>query len=206
MDAVDPQVDIVAARQIATTERGGLILPLRREPGDRRCRQPGTGAEELLQGRGEIAARQPVQVQQRQHLGHLRGLARPGRQDRRGEPLAFTSVGIDTFVVDPRGPHLHRTGCGQHLARLVVAVADHQSVAVVIALVSELRHVGGDLGLQRRGQHLPSAITDNLIQQRPTSTTVGVVVGLRAVVNYGEHGRTFPTSAPTPVLIEYLIP
>jgi len=134
-----------------------------------------------------------VQVQQRQHLGHLRGLARPGRQDRRGEPLAFTSVGIDTFVVDPRGPHLHRTGCGQHLARLVVAVADHQSVAVVIALVSELRHVGGDLGLQRRGQHLPGTVADDLVEQRPARTgRIAGLVGVGVVVYYREHGRAFP--------------
>jgi hypothetical protein len=33
-----------------------------------------------------------------------------------------------------------------------------------------------------------------------------LVVGLLGIVNYGEHRRTFPTSAPTPVLIEYLIP
>ncbi|WP_264015280.1 hypothetical protein [Mycolicibacterium thermoresistibile] len=79
-------------------------------------------------------------------------------------------------------------------------------MTVLVELIGELRHVGGDLGLQRRGQHLPGPVADNLIQQRPTSTTVGVVVGLRAVVNYREHGRTFPTSAPTPVLIEYLIP
>jgi hypothetical protein len=33
-----------------------------------------------------------------------------------------------------------------------------------------------------------------------------LVAGLLGIVNYGEHGRTFPTSAPTPVLIDYLIP
>jgi len=40
----------------------------------------------------------------------------------------------------------------------------------------------------------------NFIYQRPTST-VGGVAGFIIVVNYGKHGRTFPTSAPTPVLI-----
>jgi len=78
-------------------------------------------------------------------------------------------------------------------------------VTVLVELIGELRHVGGDLGLQRRGQHLPGPVADDLIQQRPTSTA-GLVVGVLGVVNYGEHGRTFPTSAPTPVLIEYLIP
>ena len=43
-----------------------------------------------------------MQVQQRQHLGHLRGLACPRRQDRRGKPLPLTRIGVDPFVVDPR--------------------------------------------------------------------------------------------------------
>ena len=41
-----------------------------------------------------------MQVQQRQHLGYLRRLAHPRRQDRRGEPLPLTTVGVDTLVVD----------------------------------------------------------------------------------------------------------
>jgi hypothetical protein len=71
-------------------------------------------------------------------------------------------------------------------------------VAILVELISELSHVSGDLGLQRSGQHLPSPIADNLVQQRPAGL---VTVGLLGIVNYGEHGRTFPTSAPTPVLI-----
>lgn len=46
-------------------------------------------------------------------------------------------------------------------------------------------------------------VADNLIEQRPSRTAV-VVVGRFAIVNYREHGRTFPTSAPTPVLIRTL--
>ncbi|KMV18837.1 hypothetical protein ACT16_20955 [Mycobacterium heckeshornense] len=73
----------------------------------------------------------------------------------------------------------------------MIAVADDQSVTVVIDLIGELCHVGGDLGLQRSGQHLPGAVTDDLVEQRPTSTA-GAFVGLGGIVNYGEHGRTFP--------------
>ena len=43
-----------------------------------------------------------MQVQQRQHLGDLRGLACPGRQDRRGEPAALACVRVGAAVVDPR--------------------------------------------------------------------------------------------------------
>jgi hypothetical protein len=66
-------------------------------------------------------------------------------------------------------------------------------------VVGELLHIGGDLGLQRRGQHLTGTVANNLIKQRPPAGLVAV--GLIGIVNYGEHGRTFPTSAPTPVLI-----
>lgn len=110
------------------------------------------------------------------------------------------SLRIDTFVVDPRRLHLDRAGRGQHLPWLVIPVAHHQPAAILIELVDELLHIGGDLAGRRRGQHLPDTIADNLIQQRPTSTAVVLVGGFR-VVNYREHGRTFPTSTPTPVLI-----
>ncbi|BBY99976.1 hypothetical protein MFAL_34430 [Mycolicibacterium fallax] len=64
-------------------------------------------------------------------------------------------------------------------------------MAVLVELVGELGHVGGDLGLECRSQHLPGAVTDDLIEQRPT-ITAGTFVGLPGIVNYGEHGRTFP--------------
>ena len=54
--------------------------------------RPAAGAEELLQRRAEVAAGQAVQVQQRQHLGHLRGLAahagRIAEENRRRSPVA----------------------------------------------------------------------------------------------------------------------
>ena len=68
-------------------------------------------------------------------------------------------------------------------------VSDHQPVSVFVELACERLDVGGDLGLQRRGQHLPSAVADDLIEQRPTSR----LVGRRSVVNYLERGRTFPS-------------
>jgi hypothetical protein len=89
---------------------------------------------------------------------------------------------------------------------VVIAVADHQPPPVLIDLITELVNVGSDLGGQRRSQHLARPVADDLIQQRPTATPGVVVIGLFGIVNYGEHGRTFPTSAPTPVLIEILFP
>ncbi len=104
VDAVDPQVDVIGAREVTLAESLRLVLPLAGEPGDRRGRQSGARAEKLLQRRTEVTRREPVQVQQWQHLGHLRGgLACPRRQDRRGKPLPLTGNGVDALVVDPRG-------------------------------------------------------------------------------------------------------
>jgi hypothetical protein len=76
----------------------------------------------------------------------------------------------------------------------VIAVAHHQPATVLVALIGELLDIGGDFGLQCGGQYLPGTVSDDLTQQRSPA-------GLIGIVNYGEHGRTFPTSAPTPVLI-----
>ena len=79
------------------------------QPGDRRRGQPGTGTRGTAPTPARSHRGQPVQVQQRQHLGHLRRLARPRRQDRRREPLPLTGVRVDPLVVDPRRGHRHRT-------------------------------------------------------------------------------------------------
>ena len=81
--------------------------------------------------------------------------------------MPLTGLLIDALVVDPRRPHRHRTRRGHHLPLGVVAVADHQPVTVLVDLVGELLDVGGDLGLQRRRQHLPGTVADDLIEQRP---------------------------------------
>ena len=192
MDPVDPHVHVVGPGQRTLVERGGLVLPLNRQPGDRRGRQPGTGADELLQRRPEIVAGQAVQVQQRQHLRDLRGLARPRRQDRRGEPHPIPGLGVDAPIVHARLLYRHRTRRRGHLPRLVVAVAHHQPVPVLVDLARVGLDVGGDLGLQRRREHRPGAITHDLVQQRPADPSRGVSVGLVLLVGYLEHGRTFP--------------
>ena len=47
-----------------------------------------------------------------------------------------------------------------------MTVADHQPPALLVELACERIDVGGDLGLQRRRQHLPGAVADDLIKQR----------------------------------------
>lgn len=193
MDAVDPQVHVVDLREIPLGECFRLVLPLRGQPGDRGRRQAGAAAEELLEGGPEVAGRQSVQIQQRQHLGRLGGFAGPRRQDRRGELLACAGVGVDALVVDPWRLHRHRTGGGHHLPFGVVAVAHYQSVAIVVDFTGMSGDIVGDLGLQGCGEHLPGTVADNLIEQRPACT--GRVAGLVRVlvfVYYRERGRAFP--------------
>jgi hypothetical protein len=74
----------------------------------------------------------------------------------------------------------------------VVAVTDYQPVTGLVDLIRERLDMGGDLGLQRRRQHLPGAVADQLIQQRPTHRGRGVLLGLVLLLDYLEHRRTFP--------------
>lgn len=64
---------------------------------------------------------------------------------------------------------------------MVIAIADHQTLAVFVDLVNELFNVGSDLGGQRRREHLPGAVADNLIKQRPRR--ISVLVGRTGIVN-----------------------
>ncbi len=90
-----------------------------------------------------------MQIEQRQHLGDLRGLAAPRRQNHRGEPPPLAAGLLDTLVVDPRGADLQRPSRGRHLTRLVVAVTHHQAVALLVQRAAVRLDVGGDLSLQR---------------------------------------------------------
>ena len=175
MDPVGPQVHVVRGGQVPGGEGPLLRFPGLGQPGDHRRRQPGGGAQELAEGRHEVPAGQPVQVEQGQHLGDLGGLARPRRHDRRGEPLPLAGGRVGALVVDPRDGHLDRARAGQHLPRLVRAVADHQPAAVLIALGGMRRDIGVHLGLQRLGQHPPGALSHDLINQRRRAALLVIV-------------------------------
>ncbi len=49
--------------------------------------------------------------------------------------------------------------------------------------------VGNHLGVQRRREHRPRTITDDLVEQRPARSAV--LTGRIRVMDYLEHGRTF---------------
>jgi hypothetical protein len=84
---------------------------------DHRCRQPGGRAEELTQRRHEVPAGQPVQVEQRQHLADLRGLAAPGgrtaEENRRRSPVSgSTRRSLTRGAITSTAPALVRTSRG----------------------------------------------------------------------------------------------
>ncbi len=117
-----------------------------------------------------------MQLQQWQHLVDLRGLADPGRQDRRAEPLALPGVGVNPSVVDPRRDHLHRSRASQDPAGLVAAVAHHQPPAPLVALGDERIDVSVHLGPQRLSEHPPSTLPDDFVdQQRTVRNGVGAL-------------------------------
>ena len=195
VDAVGPHVHIIDAGQVTVHERAGLALPVLGQPGDHRRGQARAGAQELTQGRHEVAGGQAVQVQQRQHLGDLRGLACPWRQDRRGEPHPPARGRVGALVVDPRRGHPDRPGAGHHGARPGGPVAHHQPVTVLITLAREPLDIGVDLGLQRHGEHPAGALADDLIDQRRGRTVRRQRAG--QVRDYCKHrvclpGRRWP--------------
>ncbi len=53
--------------------------------------------------------------------------------------------------------------------------------------------VGADLGLQRGRQHLPGPVAHDRIKQPRTGRHGGRLVGLADLLDYLEHGRTFPS-------------
>ena len=95
---------------------------------------PAAEPKNAVQRRDEVAGRQPVQVQQRQHLSHLGALAAPRRQDHRAEPDPLAGHRVDPAVVHPRRAHRDRPGRGGHLALACVAVAHHQPPATLVPL------------------------------------------------------------------------
>jgi hypothetical protein len=159
VDPVGPQVHVVRAGQVPVSERALLSLPGLGQTGDHRRPQARRRAEELAERGHEVAGRQAVQVQQRQHLGDLRGLAHPRRQDRRGKPLPLPGHRIGPLVVHPQDSHLHRAGAGQHLPALVVAVTGfkHCSLTYDKAAVAPSNCAAQSAGRVRRA--LPSGLS-----------------------------------------------
>ena len=164
MHAVRPDVDVVAVDQTASHERFPLGLPLGGQAGHHRGRQASGRAEERFQCGHEVAGGQAVQIQQRQDLADLGALAAPGRQDRAGEAGLVAGDRVQPAVVDPRRGHRDRSRPGGDGAFPGMAIAPHQPVTALVLFLRVGLDVGSDLGLQRRGEHAPSALEDQLVE------------------------------------------
>ena len=164
--AVDEQVGVAMEPQLPRAERGVLGLPLLGQPLDRAGRQARRVlAKQVPERRPEVSGREAVQVQDRQHLGHLRRPPRVRRQDLRAEPLALPGLLVDALVVDPRRPDRHRARAHGHPPLPRATVADDQPLAVLADLIRERRHVLVDLGLERRRDHPASALPREIIER-----------------------------------------
>jgi hypothetical protein len=135
-----------------------------------------------------------MQVQQRQHLSHLRALAAPGRQDHRPEPPPLTSHRVDAAVVHPRCAHRDAPGHGPHRTLARVAVAHHQPPASLVALGRVGGQIVVDLGLQGGGEHPPGAFAGQPVQVHPQ-------LALHSLISdYTQHrGVTLLTGVAAPV-------
>ena len=195
MDPVDPDVDVVPVGQVAGHKGTVLVLPGRDEPGDHRSRQPGCRAEEALEGGDEVACRKPVQVQERKHLGDLRGPAAPGRKDDRAKLGLLAGRLVHATIVHPRCFDLECSGHGLNLAWPGMAVPRHEPVTLLVTLAYELGEIRVNLGLQGGGEHRPCPFAADLIQAR-ASFRANLVV-----VHYAQHRRPFLAGALSRLLV-----
>jgi hypothetical protein len=108
-----------------------------------------------------------VQVQDREHLGHLRRPSGVRRQDPRAEPLALTFL-IDALVVDLRRADRDRPRADRHAPLPRTTITDDQPLAVLIDLLRERGNVLLNLGLERRRDHPTRTLTREIIERDPT--------------------------------------
>jgi hypothetical protein len=96
--------------------------------------------------------------------------------------------------LNPRHGHLDRSGAGQHLPRLAIAVADPPAGGRPGPLGGVSRDIGVHLGLQRLRQHPPGVFPHDLIDQRRR----GIVATFVASPRQGlRSGCTFSAGVPT---------
>src|SRR5690606_12441792 len=183
VNTIRPDIDVVAIAQVPRAERLVLVHPARQQLADVARRQAGRFlSEERLQRLLEIARRQTAQIQDRQHLGHLRRASHVRRQNRTREALS-ASIAVHSSVVDSRRRDLDRTRPYGHLPRLRPAVTHHEGMSAIVALITMPLEVRRYFSIESRDQHLPRALTREIIQ--PQGQSFGLSV--RTVSDYLQH-------------------
>ena len=153
-----------------------------------------------------------MQVQQREHLGDLRALAAPRRQDHRPEPVPLTAGRVDPAVVHPRGRHRHRASASHNHALAGVAVTPDQAMASLIDLACVRGDVGRNLLLERNSKHPPGTLTNQLVEidvelraallphyTQPRGVPSSSAVARRRLRLVGQAGRYAALSSEKPI-------
>ena len=189
MDAVDPDVRRSRCRPATgcwntrpSSCHSAVSRVIGRPPTSR------AGAEDLLQRRGEVRARQTVQIPQRQHLRPAAetSVTRPAGSPRRTGTVPGRL--IHPAVIDPRlprpaPPRPTWSPPAPHGSRCAPPTDARRHPPDPGRL-----DVGGHLSQQRRRQHLLGTVPTNLDPSNNPPTDFRV----SRVLNYLEHGRTFP--------------
>ena len=118
-------------------------------------------SQQRLEDVGEVAGADAFVVQPRNPLVDRLGPPQVRRQDRAGEPHSI-AVRIHSLVVHPRPGDLDRPRACQDRPGRRVPIANHQPLAVGMPRVGV--DILGHLVLDRRCQHLPGSLAEDLGQ------------------------------------------
>jgi hypothetical protein len=181
--AVGPGVDVTFAFQGSLAPLLELPLPRRLEPGERGGREPrSVRAEQGLEGLGEVAGADALEVEPGDQLVETLGPLQVRRQDRRGELL--TLIG-GPAVMDPGLLDLVIAKAGLDLSIGQVAVADDLESPRLIFQVGIGVGPGGNLGLDGLGQEPPGLVAEDVGQD---------ILGARDWPGDRQGSRLSPTS------------
>ena len=113
IDAVGPNVDVAAGREIAALPALVFLLPPGREPRDHAWRQVrGVGTEDGGKRLLEVAGGDAAQVENRQQCVEAPGTPGPSRQDVRREPDLLAAFSLRGAVPDLRSSDFERADPG----------------------------------------------------------------------------------------------
>ena len=198
MDPVDPHIHVIVIGQVALPKLPILLLPHGGQPRDGRGTQAGRVlAEQHRQRLAEVARREPPQIKDGQHLRHLRGAAHIGRENPAREPLAV-AVGVHPFVVHAGRPDFPGPGPAGDLPRLGLPVADHQPVALFVAV----RGVGLDILRHLHRQGLHQHPTRSFARERVQRRTLIFLFWSSGLLVYLQHGwRLLSPGRPARVFV-----
>jgi hypothetical protein len=166
--------------------RGRLDLPLVGQPRDVRGGESGgVLAEQRHERLAEVTRRQSAQVEHWQDLGDLRRPPHVRRQDATHE-LASLALGVHPPVVHAGRTHRDRPRADSDASGAALAVADHQGVAIPVALGGVGLQVGGDLRFQGHEEHSACSLAGDLVEQR---APINLAVHHRFALDDLQHGR-----------------